>query len=199
MIRKILSREEQEKRDHKKKVIMSIVLAVIMLLSTAGYFVMDFSSAKKQTLDFNGIQFKQTDYATWAFDYGGKSYDVLFTPDSVTNISVSITKKINDYSNSVLYISGEPTEAISTSASQEIAKNLVSFISRVNYACLDSSCNQDYPIKNCSADNILIFKNSLTNSSTITQNEKCIILSYTPFEEEKTADALLYGLLGIKL
>jgi len=202
MIRKIEMKEEREKRETKNKRTISIILALVLLLSTAGYFVSEMFQEKRNTLVFSGLEFRQTEHGTWQFSYGGISYETMYNPGEVKNISdlvsESLGKKVSDYYNQPLYISAEPIEELPQMAVQELLTNLGKVVSRSNYACLDENCSQNYPIKNCSTDNIIIFKKSSVNSSIIKENEKCVIIEYAEGEQEKTADAFLFKIMDIK-
>lgn len=197
MIRKIMSAEELEKKEHKNKVIMSIVLGVIMLLSTAGYFVMDFSGQKLSTLSYNNIKFSQNQYGLWDFALNGVAYQTAFNPEETKNISTVVTNNLNTYANQPLYFSGEPIEKISSSGMQEILKNIQSIVSRSNYACLTENCSQNYALKDCKSDNIIVFKESNNNDTSITQQDNCVIITYTNSEAQRVADAFVFKILGV--
>jgi hypothetical protein len=198
MMRKIMSEAEREAKDIRNKRIMGVVLGLIMLLSTAGYFVFDFSGTKTKSIDYAGIKFSQTTAGTWTFSYGGNSYETQYTPLETKNIQVTLTKTLSDYYNKPLYISANPIDYISQSSNSEILKNINTMILRASFACMDNNCNQNYPIKDCSQDNMIIFEQSSTNSSRISQNQKCVTLTYASGDEEKLADAFLFGIIGIK-
>ena len=192
-----MSKEDIEKKDHRNKVIMSIVLAVIMLFSTAGYFVMDFSSQKANSLEYNGVKFTQNEYGLWAANINGVAYQTLFNPKETKNISVNIMSNLYAYTNQPIYFSGEPIEEIPGSGVQEILRNIGSVVVRSNYACLEEDCSMDYVIKNCTNDNIIIFKESQNNQTSITQNERCVNIIYAQGELERASDAFLFKILGI--
>ena len=203
-IRKVTSEEERQKREKKNKIIMSLILAVIMLLSTAGYFVFDFAGSNGDssgTVNYGDTEFKQNEYGFWSFSYGGNDYATIYNPEELVNITVSgsTSKKISDYAGQPIYISGEPIEDISESAKQEILRNIGGFVSRANYACLESdlNCTREYVVKSCSSDNIIVFKKSQTNSSSVSQDGSCVIIDYALGEEEKAADAFLFKILNI--
>jgi hypothetical protein len=199
MIRKIMSQEEKDKRDLRNRRIAGIILGLIMLLSTAGYFVFDFSSGNtKRTETFSGINFQQTDFGTWKFSYGGNEYETLLLPSDIANISFQANFGLSSYYNQPIYFSAETIEDISGSASQEIIKNLGNIVLRANFACLSDNCTQDYPIKNCSSDNILLFKKSQNNQTRIYSDGKCAVMEYSPGDEERIADAFLFNLMNIK-
>jgi len=197
MIRKLMSKEEIEKKDHRNKVIMSVVLGVIMLFSTAGYFVMDFSGQKSSTVKYNNIQFKQNEYSLWDFVLNGQAYQTKFNPQDTQNISITILNNLASYSNQPIYFSGEPIEDISGLGMQEILKNIQTIVSRSNYACLSLDCSGNYAIKNCSNDNMIIFKTSSNNQTLITQEDKCVRITYAAGEAERAADAFLFKILQV--
>jgi hypothetical protein len=198
MLRKLMSEAERLEKEKRNKRIAGIVLGLIMLLSTAGYFVFDFSEEKTGKVEYAGIEFLQTQYNTWTFSYEGNNYQFSYLPEQTSNISVSITQELTDYSNKPLYISANPIEDIPYTTNQEIVINLERIVQRINFACLDESCSQDYPVKNCSEDNIIIFEISNSNLSKVTQKEKCIVIDYVSGEEEMAVEAFLYRLIGIK-
>ncbi len=193
-----MSQEELERREHKNKVIMSVVLGVIMLFSTAGYFVMDFSGQTLSTIKYNNIQFKQNEYGLWDFTLNGIAYQTTFNPEKTENISTDITTSISSYSNQPVYFSSEPIEDMPGSGAQEIMKNLQSISSRMNYACTQENCSSDYVVKDCSTDNLIIFQASSENQTFITQEYKCIKINYALGDVERASDAFLFELLGVK-
>jgi hypothetical protein len=195
MIRKLQSKDELEKRDHRNKVIMSAVLGLIMLLSTAGYFVMDFSSQKANSIKYNNIEFKQID-GYWQFSLNGQSFSVVYNPLETENISAGITSNFYSYANQPLYFSAEPIEEI-PGATQEILRNIESLTLRNNYACLDDNCSQDYAIKDCALDNVIIYQESKNNQTKITQEGKCVRILYASGEAERASDAFLFKILGV--
>lgn len=196
MLRRIMTKEEKEKRDQKNKTIISIVLAVIMLFSTAGYFVMDFSGQKSNSIKYNNIEFKKSDSGYWEFKSSGQIFSTLYNPLETQNISINIVSNIHSYTNQPLYFSAEPIETM-PGANQEIIRNIGSLTLRNNYACLDDNCSQDYITKNCSTDNIIIYQESKNNQTSIIQEEKCIKIIYKEGEAEEASDAFLFKILGI--
>lgn len=199
MIRKIQTEEEKEKVQRRNRTIISVVLALIMLFSTAGYFAFDFAdSSGLKEVEQNGVKFKQTDYGSWKFTISSYDFETRYLPQDLSNISISTTKVLSDYNGKVLYFSNEPVIDFSSIAMQEITRLLGNFILRANYACLDNNCTQNYAIKNCAEDNIIIFKKSISNVSRISEKEKCVVIEYNsniPREEERIADAFFYKII----
>ena len=201
MIRKIETKEEAENRRKRNIRIMSIILGIIMLLSTAGYAFISFdnsSSETKSKLKFGDIEFAKTNAGTWQFSYGGNNYQTIYNPNDVVNVSVKITKTISDYYNKPLYFGIDKREDIANNGEYEIVKNLEKIIIKYQFSCLTKNCYENYPIKNCSGDNVIVFKQTEANNSIITENQKCVTISYALGDEERASDALIFGLLGIK-
>lgn len=192
-----MSQEDIEKKEHKNKVIMSVVLGVIMLLSTAGYFVMDFSSSQTNSIKYNDFLFKQNEYGLWDFSLNNQAYQTFFNPKQTENISVIITRTLSSYTNLPLYFSAEPIQDLSGNGAQEIIKNIPQIPSRVNYACLNENCSADYVLKDCQKDNIIIFEKNQNNQTRVFEKDKCIVVSYSLDEEQRAVDALIFKLLGI--
>jgi hypothetical protein len=201
MIRKIMTAEEKEKRDTKMKRLIGIILGLIMLLSSLGYAFMSFEreDSTASSVKYNGINFAKTSQGTWTFNLGDKSYETIYTPVDVANIAVTIGKNLGNYYNLPLYFGINSASDISSNGDYEIAKNLDGIIVKSQFACLNENCTwtNDYPLKNCNSDNIIIFKQSLTNISKVTENNKCVIIEYNLGEDQKAADAFIFKLLGI--
>lgn len=199
-MRKIISAEEKSKKDKRSKVIISVILGLIMLFSTAGYafYSADSSSKKTESIDYSGLKFEQTDSGNWAFTINSYSFQTIYNPQQTENISLVLSKTFQDYANQILYFGADSKEDASISGNQQIANNLNQFIKRSNFACLNENCEQNYPVKNCS-DNIIIFKKAAVGEITRAQStDKCVTLYYTPGDDERIADAFLFRVLGIQ-
>ena len=173
-----------------------------MLFSTgAAMYLERTDKSDLKEITYRDVKFKQTDYGSWKFSVSNYDFETKYLPQDLSNISLSTTKILSDYNGKVLYFSGEPFTEVSVPSMQEIARLLEPFVLRTNYACLSSNCGQNYAIKNCSVDNVVIFKRSATNSSKIIDNEKCVTIEYNDNaagEDEKVADAFFYRLIGMQ-
>ena len=196
-VRKIMTREQIEKRDRKKKVIISVILAVIMLFSSAGYafFSNDEATTKTEKVTSGGLEFIKTDYGTWQFKVNNYNFETKFTPKDTENISVQISKNLDDYYQKPLYFGVNSKINLASTGNTEILRNIYSFIERSDLSCLDENCTEDKPIKDCSADNIIIFKES--NDSRIMTEDNCIFLYSPLYEQERIADVFLFKILGL--
>ena len=193
-MKKILTKKQKSKNDRTNQWIIGIVLIGLMLFSTLGYALggKDAEDSSK-AIEYNGIKFiKNSDY--WTFNYDDKTFNTLYNPEELKDISVPIQLSINSYNQESLYIVGEITEP-----AIEIIRNLNPFILRINNACLpNANCTNDAPIKNPTEDNIIIIQEPVGNQKeSIYQQEKAIFITASFEDQTRYADALLFKLLGI--
>jgi len=196
MIRKIQSREELEKKRERNNKIMVIVLGLILLLSTAGYFVSDYTGSKNPTVTYKNIKFEQSEYGYWVFQINNHDYGTRFMPEETVNVSIIAEKALGEYSGKVLYFASPGSKDYSEQAKTEIMNNLYGIVSKENFACLDESCLEDYPIKNCSENNLILFQRSETNR--VSSQDKCIIIEYQDGQADLVADAFIFRILGLQ-
>jgi len=197
-IRKILSKDEIEKRDRKRKIIISVVLVAIMLFSSAGYAFFsndEKTAAKTEKITYGGIEFIKTDYGTWQFIKNNYQFETKFMPNDTENISAQISKTLDNYYQKPLYFGVNSKADIASAGSNEILRNIYPLIERNDLSCLDENCTEDKPIKDCFVDNVIIFKES--NESVIKTEDGCIVLYSSLYEQERTADAFLFKLLEL--
>jgi len=196
-----MTEQEKEKRDNKRKRIIGIALGLIMLLSSIGYAFMSFedNGSGSSKIKIKGVEFSKTENGVWSFNYGNKDYEVFYNPEQVNNISVITSKSLGNYYNLPLYFGINSIADINNNANYEIARNLQGVMLKSQLACLNENCSSEnnYPLKNCNEDNIIIFKESLTNTTKVSENNKCIVIEYTIGQEQRVADAYLFKLIGL--
>jgi len=181
-MRKIISKEDKEKKDKKNQLIIGSILMFILIFGTIGYaFNRDSNNGNNQNIEYNGIEFIKNN-GKWYFELN-KVYSTTYNPEEI-NISFNIEKKLNDYKNKPLYLVGGNDEA-----RYELLSNLNGIYSRYQDACLED-CEEDFPIKNCS-DNIIIFQKG---DNKIYQEDNCVFIQG---DEIKSADAFLFKILDI--
>jgi|SRR3989344_9514510 len=198
-MRKIISQEEKEKKDSKRKFWLGIILVLLMLMSTAGYAFYSSSyfdgsnNVENIVVEYKGHEFSYIN-GLWGSSIGGYNFQTTYNPLEV-NSSLT-TKTVNDYVGKNLYFGVNSVEDINYLGNQELASNIGVVASKVLYSCLDKNCQQDYPIKNCSEDNIIIFVDS-EEEFRIVDNQKCVTIYTSNEYSAKAADSFLFGLLGI--
>jgi hypothetical protein len=193
-MKKLLTKKQQQKRDHRNQLIVGILLISLMLFSTVGYALGGKGTEDKNSkVEYKDITFtKNSGY--WSFNYQGTNFNTLYNPTELQNIPVLTPTTLQSYSQLPLYFVGDLGEPAS-----ELARNLNSLVLRINNACLpNTNCTNDYPIKNISTDNIIIIQEPIEDQTeNIYQQEKAIFITASYTNQTKFADALLFKILGI--
>jgi hypothetical protein len=187
-MKRIETRDEQERKDRRNKIIIGSVLAVVMLLSTLGYSLMsgEKTSSVVEKASYNGLDFyRQGDY--WQTTISGNNFYFSYLPNETRKLNLARTLK--DYSGKPLYYTD------SGLGIGEIARNLGSFVTRVQKACIDyENCTEDIPAKNCS-NNILIIREKYIGGNPVVLEENCVFIFSN--DTVRDADAFLYRIFGI--
>lgn len=201
-IRKILSAEELEAKDKRNKKIIVIILGIIMIFSSLSYAFLTFEKGDNGTstiskkISYRGVNFLQTQSGNWDFNISGYGFETKYTPEETLNISAILTKTMQSYSNLPLYFGIDNLEELNTAGNSEIINNIGNFVLKYQESCLTNNCTENLPIKNCSADNVIIFKQSETSS--IYEDEKCVYIQYANNDEIRAADAFVFKIIGIR-
>jgi len=223
-MKNIINSVDKERVARRNKLIFGLFLIFIMLFSTIGFaFSFRTTGNVVEDLEYNGVEFlrdQSTGY--WTFDLNGNQYFAVYSPQELENISLANTKTINDYANKPVYFVGEAGDGFA-----EIYRVLTNYVSRVGGACLDQNCSEDYPLKDCSTDNVIIIEEILragnltgeeaegienksfeeaediVSSDTagsiegVTIDRNCVYVKAKPENLVRYADAYMYDLLGI--
>ena len=194
-MKKLMTRESRKKKDKKNQLIIGIVLISLMLFSMLGYAFggRDTKEENLKKVEHNGIEFIQDNSDYWYFNIQGNDFVTKYNPKEVQDISFFSSLSFGNYVNKPLYIISEFQEPNS-----EIIRNLDRFILRDQPACLDEDCGEDFPIKNCSVDNVIIINKPFEGESeTIYQNENCVFIVADTINQTRYADVFLFNVLGI--
>jgi len=186
-MKKIIPREEAEKKESRNKTIISLVFVVLMVFSTAGYAFYQTGKTTVSTIKYNGNNFIIGSDGLWHFKVNGTEYATAYNPKDTENISAGNIKL--DYINKPLYFSFDSDRQ----AADEIARNIGQFSSRMQFVCVNE-CNEDFPVKTCS-DNIIAIGEA--NNTSIKQNNNCIYILSNNENNIKAADAVIFKILGI--
>ena len=192
-MRKILTRTERERKGARNRVIIGLALVAIMVLGTLGYTFYWQTEEEETRINYNGVEFVLNENSLWEFKVQDFEFLTQYNPEDTENISTPIFVTVNNYAGKPLFFVGGGT------GKQEIARNLWDFILRENDACIkgyEALCEDDAPMKECSEDNIVIFKEG--NFTEITQEDNCIFILSSYNEQVRATDALLFKMLGIK-
>ena len=198
-MRSIISNVDKEKVARRNKLIFGLFLILIMLFSTIGFaFNFRLTGNVVEDLEYNGIEFlrdQSTGY--WTFNLNGNDYFSVYSPEEVADISFLNFRSVNDYANKPVYFVGEAGDGFA-----EIYRVLTNYVSRVGGACLDEECEEDYPLKDCSVDNVIIIEEVLSTEEGavegITSEGNCVYIRAKPENLVRYADVYMYDLLGIR-
>ncbi|MFA7708367.1 MAG: hypothetical protein WCX73_05440 [Candidatus Pacearchaeota archaeon] len=195
-MRKLITREEKDKKTKRNQLIAGGFLILLMIFSSLGYA---FSSKGEESItnkvNYNEIEFTLDNSGYWNSVIQGKEFITKHNPEEIKDILFLTNLKISSYVDKPLYFVGDLGEG-----SSEISRNLAErFVLRIQQACLsEKDCISNFPIKNCSSDNIIIFKEISNNGTeSIYQEENCVYI-YAGYENQtRYADKLLFSLLNI--
>src|SRR3989344_8601257 len=190
MIRKILSKSEQEKKRKRNSIIIGVILMIVMFGSVFGVVVGSFgkNSSGKNKMEYNGYEFFNEN-GLWKVSAGEINFIFTYFPTETKNIT-NILKNVNNYYNQPLYVYSKNAES-----KTEIYRNLQQIALRIQSACFNNeTCEGDFPIKTCS-DNFIIIEEGIEE---ITQIENCVYITGENSELLKLTDSFLYKIFGIK-
>lgn len=162
-----------------------------MVLSTIGYAFQGNTGSTPTTgeLDYNGYKFlPQSGF--WVLQLGDFVFRFAYTPHQVKDIQGEL-KPLSEYSGKPLYISSD-----SSLAEGEIYANMDQIILRRQYACTEGEeCPEDFPVKNCDENFIVIREENFTN---VLQENNCVFILAPQDELVQATDAFLYKIIGVK-
>jgi len=197
-MRKLITREEREKIRKRNSWIIGVVLIFLMVFSTFAFSFLGFSgndSGQDQTVEYNNIKFvRNGEY--WSFNLQGFDFFTRYNPEEVSDIYFLNYLTIQSYAQKPLYFVGN------FEANAILENNLGPFAQRtVSPACIsEEDCDGDYPVKNCSLDNVIIVEEVDYKSDyveEIVQEENCVFIRASLTNQSRYADAFLFDMLSI--
>jgi len=182
-MRKITSKQDEEKKARRNRIILSLFLVFIMFFSVIEYSFLSNPSTQNtnnqtNSATYNGFKFTpQNGY--WILNKDGTNFIFRYNPNQISAINLNASK-LDAYQNKILYIKTGNLEAES-----EIRTNLAVFTSGV--IITDN--------ENCK-DNTIIIESK--NESKIYQKENCVYIQGNGSELVKLADEFLFKILNIR-
>ncbi len=191
-MRKIISKEQEDKKRKKNQLLVGGVLILIMFLSVLGYSIGNNKENENEKIKYNGFEFtEQGDF--WILNMGNFQFSFMYNPNEVESIKTTLNP-INNYADQPLYIYSENIEA-----ETEVYKNLVyynSIAERIQKACPENEeCAEGLPVKNCD-NNFIIIKES--NNSAVRQEDNCVFIDGKKEDLTKLTDSFLFKLIGVQ-
>jgi len=200
-MRKIMSAGEEAKRKKRNQIIIGVLLALIMVLSTLGFALQGSlgggqaqgqDSGLGNEVEYNGFRFVNYN-GLWVLG----SFVFRYLPQQVPDVKPEAgfeIKPASKYQGMPAYVYSEDSEAES-----EIIVNLGQVAQRVQRACPeDIVCEgeENLPVKTCN-DNFVIIKES-NSSNSIRQEGNCVFIDGEKEQLAALADQFLFKTLGVR-
>ncbi|MBM3232682.1 hypothetical protein FJZ18_00755 [Candidatus Pacearchaeota archaeon] len=179
-MQKIETQAVKEAREKRKVKYISYFLLAIMVVSTAGYALLSYTSTAPPS---NSTTDDPLAFGKYPLSVSGQKVYLSFPREDVQNISFEGNVTLKDYFGNTLYIS-----SYSTALQYEISDTLGKFVSRVQEACY-GNCTKNLPEKNCT-DNLIVIEESEERS--INQENRCIFIK----GDLKSIDAFIYKVMS---
>ncbi len=199
-MKRIISNEDRERVNRRNQLIVGIILILLMLFSTVGFaFSFGISGNAVEEIEYNGIEFsRDVNTGYWNFNIDNNDFFTVYNPEEVQDIKFVNHKTMQNYAGKPLYFIGEAGDGFA-----ELYRAISNFALRIGGACLDEECKEDYPIKNCEIDNVIIIEEVIDNvedniEEGVTTQNNCVYIRAKPENLVKYVDAYLFNLLGIK-
>ena len=189
-MKRLISKQEKEKREKKNQTIIGLVLVFIMVSSVIGFGLMygpggNADDVENEKIVYNGFEFT---YVNGFWTIG--EFAFRYNPQEAPDIGENLTDGTY-YVGLPLYIYSESLEA-----EREISVNLMNIAERIQQACPEEKqCSEDIPIKNCE-NNFIILKES--ENERIFQIDKCVYIEGGQENLAKLADSFLFKILGVR-
>ena len=189
-MKRLISKQKQEKNKKLKQFATGGVLIFVMLFSIVGYSFQSNPSKSEKKINYNGLEFiNQNDF--WILQLQNLNFIFKFNPLQTEGIHASELNSFQTYSGKPLYIYSENQEAES-----EIYRNLNQIALRIRKAYLQGEeGDENLPVKTCE-DNFIILKE--TNNTQIIQNQSCVFIQGPKEELVKITDEFLFKIIKIK-
>ena len=195
-IPKLITKTDKEAKDKRRRIFMTIIVAVILITSIAGFSL---NWNESEEVKYNGFKFVSTETG-WKTKAGGYEVQTMLLPGDVENISLYGVASLNDFGGKIYYIA----KSWNIPALQELGMHLQA--EQFQQACLPEGENEtgcsDVPLKSCndasSGSPVIIFKNA--DKTSAEYSSYCLVLN-TDLNDSmssiKVADRVIFALYGI--
>jgi len=194
-MRRILTQEQRDKKIRRNQLIIGLILILVMVFGTVSYAFSDKENKNSEKIEYNGLKFVKDSSGYWNFNIQAHNFITKYNPKEVENITFLSYSSISDYANKPLYLVSDFNEP-----NYEISRNLNPFVLRIQNACIsENNCIGNLPVKNCSADNVIIIKeiDNESQKESIYQQDNCIFIISSIENQTRYVDAFLFKVLGI--
>ena len=188
MLKRLENVHERERKRRRNQMIMGTILVAVMIVSTAGYAIID--RAKEQAVSYKGNKFLRTERG-WQLH--NSALVTRFLPGEVDFIPCNCASSASELADKQIYIDAYSTDE--KIAADELLRN-IQFL-RVQQACLVGEENktgcEELPLKSCDEDNIIIVR-STENITEVREEGRCIFIEAAPENLTMAADRFIFFL-----
>jgi hypothetical protein len=200
-LRKIITKEEQEKKRRTRNFLIGMVLVLIMVFSSAAYALSaafsNQGSTKTDNIKYKGIDFSKDNNGYWNFKYNSNTFQTRYNPLELNNTKAITGFSLASYNGQVLSFEWNESQEGVIEVDRNLEGNKIPK-RVVPKACLTNNCFGDYPIKDCSVDKVISFRYPINNESEkVYIQDNCVFIVANETNQLKYADAFLYNIIGI--
>lgn len=198
-IKKIVTKDDQERKRKRNYILIGVVMVLLMVISPAGYTMLqDKDNSQVNSIKYNGIDFVKDGNGYWEFQYNSQAFITQYNPLELNDTKVSTLFSLSSYNGQVLSFDWNDSQEGVAELDRNLEGNKIP-LRVVPKACLSEDCPGNYPIKDCSVDNVISFRYPVNNEAErVYTDENCVFIVANQTNQIKYADAFLYNILGIK-
>ena len=198
-MRKILSKEELERKKKRNNIILVLVLGAVMVFGTLGFALQGSGNLTTTNggseVDYHGFKFLNQNGFWYLGNFTFSNTPPDIANQTTTNVSLGL-KQLSSYQGLPLYIYSEDP-----SSEAEADTNFALVALRIQRACpAGMNCtSSSLPIKTCS-DNFIIIEAINSTSSTdssIIQDNNCVYIRGPQEDLLALTDQFLFKALGV--
>ncbi len=180
-----MTAEQRAVGEQRRTRILSVLLLLILLGSTAGYAFLYYGESGATSSDA-GIKegSVQETSAGWSFTADGKTLTLQKSPAEVADSLISVAKNPADYAGTTLYI-----DASNQAIFAELASTIGSYALRIQPACY-GSCERNVPEVSCN-ETLIVWKDVADNR--VYSQDNCVFIE----GDMSTVDAFIYNVFGL--
>ncbi len=195
MIRKITSRQDEERKRRRNQIILGGILIFLMLVSVLGYSfetnqtTNTDTSPKASNITYNGFTFAFLN-GLWSTSTNQGEFTFINSPEQSYKVTQDL-RPLSSYSGKALYLYSENYDA-----EAEISRNFYG-IANIRYACPENEtkCDKNLPVKTC-LDNFIIIREK--NETSISQKDGCVFINGNAGDLTRLTDGFLLKIIGIQ-
>ncbi|MFH1823115.1 MAG: hypothetical protein ABH817_00135 [archaeon] len=195
-MKKLESESVREKKKHRSNVIMSLFIAGILILSTAGFAILSGDQNDPGDISYNSYTFARTQNG-WKTNVDQYQINTYYLPQEVENITDKLYVPFSYFQNEAVYILATSQEE--RQAAGQLWNNLQYIALRIQLACSEENAEDEFcvsnnfPIIGCDEDKTVIWLKD--SDEEVSYSNKC--LKIHSGELLKTTENIIFQMFNI--